>query len=73
MPRKSINAMKLKANAEEADWYATPQGRRQTLREFTRALKGGTLIRSTGSRIAKSEPAHVRERPLGMRIGELCP
>jgi predicted DNA binding CopG/RHH family protein len=39
MPRKSINAMKLKANAEEADWYATPQGRRQTLREFTRLLE----------------------------------
>ena len=57
MPRKSIKAMKLKANAEEADWYATPQGRRQTLREFARALKGGTLIRSTGSRIAKSDPA----------------
>ena len=56
MPRKSTEVMRLKANAEEADWYATPQGRRQTLREFTRALKGGTLIRSTGSRIAKSDP-----------------
>ena len=56
MPRKSTDVMKSEANAGEADWYATPQGRRQTLREFTRALKGGTLIRSTGAKIAKSDP-----------------
>ena len=31
-------------------------GRRQTQREFARALKDGTLIRSTGSKIAKSDP-----------------
>jgi predicted DNA binding CopG/RHH family protein len=47
--------MKSKANAGEADWYATPQGRRQTQREIARALKNGTLIRSTGSKIAKSD------------------
>lgn len=56
MPRKSTDVMKVKANAEEADWYATPQGRRQTQREFARALKDGTLIRSTGSKIGKSDP-----------------
>jgi len=56
MPRKSTDAMKFKANAEEADWYATPQGRRQTQREFARALKDGTLIRSIGAKIAKSDP-----------------
>ena len=56
MPRKSTDVMKSEANAEEANWYATPQGRRQTLREFARALKDGTLIRSTGSKIAKSDP-----------------
>ena len=54
MPRKSTDVVKLKANAE-ADWYATPQGRRQTQREFTRALKDGTLIHSNGSRIRKSD------------------
>jgi hypothetical protein len=48
--------MKLKANAREADWYATAQGRRQTQREFARALKDGTLIRSNGSRLTKSDP-----------------
>jgi hypothetical protein len=56
MPRKSTDAPKLKSNAEEADWYATPQGRRQTQSEFCRALKDGTLIRSIGSKIAKTDP-----------------
>jgi predicted DNA binding CopG/RHH family protein len=56
MPRKSTDVPKFKSNAEEADWYATPQGRRQTQREFSRALTDGTLIRSTGSRIAKTDP-----------------
>jgi len=55
MPRKSTDVRKFKSNADEADWYATPQGRRQTQREFARALKDGTLIRSTGSKIAKSD------------------
>ena len=54
MPRKSTDVRKFKA--EEADWYVNPQGRRQTQREFARALKDGTLIRSTGLRIAKSDP-----------------
>jgi hypothetical protein len=41
---------------EEADWYASPQGRRQTQREFERALKNSTLIRSSGSRVPKTNP-----------------
>src|ERR1039458_10592632 len=61
MPRKSTDVKKFKANAVEADWYATPQGRRQTQREFARALKDGTLIRSTGSKIAKSDPNVLRQ------------
>ena len=56
MPRKSTDVGKLNANAGEADWYATPQGRRQTQRQFARALKEGTLIRSAGSKIARSDP-----------------
>ncbi|MGA2134050.1 MAG: hypothetical protein ABSH50_17290 [Bryobacteraceae bacterium] len=47
MPRKSIN---------EPDWYASPEGRRQTQREFGRALKQGTLVRASGSKIAKTDP-----------------
>ncbi len=34
MPRKSTDVSKLKSGAGEADWYATPQGRRETAREF---------------------------------------
>lgn len=56
MPRTSTNVPKFKSEAEEADWYATPQGRRQTEREFARALKDGTLIRSGGAKVAKSDP-----------------
>jgi len=56
MPRKSTDVPRFKSDAEEADWYATPQGRRQTQREFSRALKNGTLIRLTGSNIAKTDP-----------------
>ena len=60
MPRKSTDVVKFNSSAEP-DWYATPQGRRQTEREFARALKDGTLIRSSGSKIAKSDP-QVLER-----------
>ena len=56
MPRKSTDVVKLKANAGEADWYTTPEGRLQTQREFARALKEGTLIRSAGSKITRSDP-----------------
>jgi histidinol phosphatase-like enzyme len=56
MPRKLTEVPKLKSEADETEWYATPQGRRQTQREFARALKDGTLIRSPGSKIAKTDP-----------------
>ncbi len=61
MPRKSTEAVKFKVNAGEADWYATPQGRLQTKREFARALKEGTLIRAAGSRIARSDPKVLQQ------------
>ena len=43
MPRKSTNVPRFKSEAEEAGWYATPEGRRQTQREFVRALRAGSL------------------------------
>jgi hypothetical protein len=52
MPRKSTNSSK----AEEADWYASPEGRRQTQREFDRAVRAGTLSSSTGLKVAKTDP-----------------
>jgi predicted DNA binding CopG/RHH family protein len=55
MPRTSTDAPKFKSDAEEADWYATPQGRRQTRREFARALKDGNAIRPAGAKILKTD------------------
>ena len=54
MPRKSTKPSAPRSELEEADWYASPEGRRQTQREFERALKNGTLIRSSGSRIPRT-------------------
>jgi predicted DNA binding CopG/RHH family protein len=48
MPRKSTEKLKFKTEAEESAWYSTPEGRRQTRREYEKALKKGTLIRSNG-------------------------
>ena len=49
MPRR------LKADLEsapvDAAWYASQEGRRQTQREFERALKRGAVLRSEGSTI----------------------
>jgi hypothetical protein len=56
MPRKSTDVVKSKVDAGDADWYSTPQGRLQTKREFARALKEGTLLRSAGSKTARSDP-----------------
>src|ERR1035437_2514983 len=56
MPRKSTKLSESRSETEEADWYAGPEGRRQTQREFERALKNGTLIRFSGSRIPRTNP-----------------
>ena len=56
MPRKSTRLPKPKQATEESDWYQSPEGRRQTQREFERALKEGTLVRSSGSRIPRTNP-----------------
>ena len=53
MPRKSTKINEPGPKTEETDWYASPEGRRQTQREFERALKDGTLVRSSGSRIPR--------------------
>jgi hypothetical protein len=56
MPRKSTDIPRFRSDADEAGWYATPEGRRQTQREFARALRAGTLNRSTGLKVAKTDP-----------------
>jgi len=55
MPRKSTNVPRFKSDTEEAGWYATPEGRRQTQREFVRALRAGTLSRAPGLKAAKTD------------------
>jgi hypothetical protein len=47
--------------AAEAAWYATPEGRRQTQREFERALKRGTVLRSGGARVPLSDAKVLAE------------
>ncbi|MBI1788542.1 MAG: hypothetical protein HYR60_13455 [Acidobacteria bacterium] len=49
MPRKL--KPELESAAAEAAWYASQEGRRQTQREFERALKRGAILRSAGSNI----------------------
>jgi predicted DNA binding CopG/RHH family protein len=61
MPRKSTNVPRFESDAEEADWYATAVGRRQTRREFDRALRAGTLSQSTGLRVAKTDPKVLQQ------------
>lgn len=61
MPRTLINVPNFKSETEEADWYSTPHGRQQTQREFARALKDGTLIRSDGAKIAKTSPKVLQQ------------
>jgi len=56
MLRKSTTSKKSGSKTEDADWYANPEGRQQTQREFERALKTGTLVRSDGSRIPRTNP-----------------
>src|SRR5512146_1822695 len=57
MPRKSTEMPVFKSEAEEADWYATPSGRRHTQREFERAIRAGTLIMNQkGLNIPRTEP-----------------
>ena len=59
MARKSKT--ETEATGAEAAWYATPEGRRQTQREFERAIKRGDLVRSQGSTIPVSDAKLLSE------------
>jgi predicted DNA binding CopG/RHH family protein len=52
MARKTPQIPRLKSDTKDADWYASPEGRKQTQR--ARAIAAGTLIRSDGLKIAKT-------------------
>lgn len=47
--------------SNDAAWYATPQGRHETEREFTKALRRGSVVRSTGMAVPLSDPAVLAE------------
>jgi hypothetical protein len=59
MPPKSTKLHDSGPGADE-NWCASPEGRRQTRREFERALKDGTLIHSSGSRTPRTDPNVLR-------------
>lgn len=59
MPRKS--KAELDSESAEAAWYTTPEGRRQTQREFERALKRGTLLRSPCSPVPQTDAKVLTE------------
>lgn len=62
MPRESTEMPNFKSKTEEADWYATPAGRRQTQREFERAIKDGTLmVNPKGLSIPRTDPKVLAE------------
>ena len=61
MPRKSTNVPRFKSEKEEAGWYTTPEGRRQTQREFAHALRTGKLIRPGGQEVAMTQPAILEQ------------
>jgi hypothetical protein len=44
----------MSRKSEQAAWYTTPAGRRQTQREFERAIRSGTALRSEGSKIPRT-------------------
>jgi len=53
MPRTS--KPDAKSETQEAAWYATAAGRRETRREFERALKSKTLVGSQSSAIRRTD------------------
>lgn len=57
MPRRSTKIPAFRTESEEAAWYATPEGRRHTQREFERALRNGTLHHSAGAKAKATDPA----------------
>ena len=78
MPRRSAKIPRFKSEAEEASWYATPQGRRQTQLEFASALRSGKLKRSWGLKLPSTDRRILEQlmeqakeratRPISLRI-----
>jgi predicted DNA binding CopG/RHH family protein/uncharacterized DUF497 family protein len=81
MPRRSSNdnkRPKFKTEAEEADWYHTPAGRRHTSRQFEKALRKGII--ETESRdfdevkqLMKDNPGRLVRAKNGLNIKRTDP
>lgn len=56
MRRKSTVRVDSQTKSGEDVWYTSVEGRRQTRREFEKALRSGTLIHSAGSPIQRTNP-----------------
>lgn len=56
MARKSPDKNSHSRPSDDPDWYASPEGRRETQREFERALRNGNLARSSGVKVARTDP-----------------
>lgn len=56
MATKSTKPATRGSESDDAAWYTTPEGRRQTQREFECALRTGTIGLSSGLKIQKSDP-----------------
>jgi hypothetical protein len=61
MARKSTEHITFKSEAEEADGYATPQGREQTQREFERALRSSAVTRLSGAMLQRTDAKALAE------------
>jgi predicted DNA binding CopG/RHH family protein len=61
MARKSTERVAFKSEGEEADWFATPQRRQQTQREFERALRGGAVTRLDGAKLQRTDAKVLAE------------
>ena len=57
MPSKSTTSLSpsFKTEAEEADWYASPEGRRFTSRAFQKAIREGKIIASSSTKPPSKE------------------
>ena len=55
MARTSTKRPTVRSEAEEADWYTTPEGRQQTRKEFQRAMRGGKLATVPSSGVPRTD------------------
>ncbi len=59
---KKNTRRKFKSEAEEADWYASPAGQRETEHEMEKAIRSGAAkVYPDGRNIKRTDPAVLAE------------